>query len=90
MVLVLVLSLCGSAAVKGRVTDKRAATLAHHGQALPRALPASGQGCQSRTSLAARRQPSRGGLGHQQPATHSGSATAPLGWCQEQVWFLIP
>ena len=39
--MVLVLSLCGSAAVKGRVTDKRAATLAHYGQPLPRALPDS-------------------------------------------------
>ena len=41
LVLVLVLSLCGSAAVKGRVTDKRAATLAHYGQPLRRALPDS-------------------------------------------------
>ncbi|KAK4831177.1 hypothetical protein QYF61_015647, partial [Mycteria americana] len=65
-------------AVKGKITSKGAATVAHHGQPLPKALPASGQGCQSHISLAARRHPSHGGMGHYQPSAHCDSATASL------------
>jgi len=87
----LVVSLSGPAAVKGRITKTGSSPPCSPWSAPAHVLPASGQGCESQLSLAARRHPSHGGMSHhRQPNTHCGSATASLGWCRELVSLLIP